>query len=303
MCVASVRFSNVKVSMKFKVFFFTSIVILSVFLVFPAAVVAQQPGEAVESGEAISDEQVQLNEEAVQAIFDENYARAISLLRESLLMGELNVTYLNLGRAYQKAGKCGQARQAYDKALEAPAVQQPSPKIVAAQTERYLEELDETCGDKEEAPASPTDEAAANDGKTDETQQSADGPAGGDVSADVQTDGGSQVMAWTATIAGVALVGGGVGMHFLAESERSDLREPQTNGSGVVTGMNQREFEEREQTANTYDTIGLSAGIIGGLTALTGVYLLVTSEGAEQPATADLWVGDGGAGITWTKRF
>jgi hypothetical protein len=40
-------------------------------------------------------------QEAARTIINEDYPRAIALLEESLIRGELNITYVNLGRAYQ----------------------------------------------------------------------------------------------------------------------------------------------------------------------------------------------------------
>lgn len=74
-----------------------------------------------------------------------DYAKAARLLRVSLDLGPTNVTYLNLGRALQKAGECAEARHAFEKALLAPAVDQPSPDKVREVAFKYQQELNATC--------------------------------------------------------------------------------------------------------------------------------------------------------------
>lgn len=72
-------------------------------------------------------EQQNLNDQAVQALTEENYAKAISYLEEALYIGGLNVSYLNLGRAYQRLGNCRKAKEALRKVPEAPRVEKPAP--------------------------------------------------------------------------------------------------------------------------------------------------------------------------------
>lgn len=72
-----------------------------------------------------SDDQVKLNQSAVEAILAEDYEKAAGLLEASLELGQLNVTWLNLGRAYQKLGRCDEARKAYLSVVTAPAVDEP----------------------------------------------------------------------------------------------------------------------------------------------------------------------------------
>ncbi len=86
-----------------------------------------------------------LNDDAVDALDEGNYETAISLLSASLQLGELNVTHANIGRAYQNLGACQEAQTHFDAALEAPAVERPTPEQVAGAIERYRAELRETC--------------------------------------------------------------------------------------------------------------------------------------------------------------
>ncbi|MEL6181195.1 MAG: hypothetical protein AAFS10_19720, partial [Myxococcota bacterium] len=83
--------------------------------------------------------------EGAKASNEGDYAKAVRLLKVSLDLGATNVTYLNLGRALQKAGECEEARHAYDKALLAPPVENPSPDKVRAIAFKYQQELNARC--------------------------------------------------------------------------------------------------------------------------------------------------------------
>lgn len=89
--------------------------------------------------------QYDMNRAGVEAVIKEDYERAIQLFRGSLAMGELNITYLNLGRAHQRAGQCRPAAEAYKAVLEAPKVASPSPREVEALSRQYYSELERDC--------------------------------------------------------------------------------------------------------------------------------------------------------------
>jgi hypothetical protein len=89
--------------------------------------------------------QLELNNQGVEAIVAKDFEQAVRLFRASLDLGELNITYVNMGRAYQYANQCEKAEDAYARALKAPAVPRPSPEKIAAVIERYREELKATC--------------------------------------------------------------------------------------------------------------------------------------------------------------
>jgi len=115
-------------------------IVASVTLVSPDAFAQSDPGEAI----VLSPSQTELNEQAVQAIIDEDYQAAERALRSALTLGEANVLYLNLGRALHRLGKCEAALEAYESVTSAPAVEAPSPDEVAAVLERYRGEVDPT---------------------------------------------------------------------------------------------------------------------------------------------------------------
>lgn len=89
--------------------------------------------------------QLDLNDRGVQAIGEEDYDSAIRLFEASIDIGELNITYLNLGRAYQYRGDCQEAQRYFNAALEAPAIERPGPAQIAEAVERFKAELEEEC--------------------------------------------------------------------------------------------------------------------------------------------------------------
>ena len=99
---------------------------------------ADEPAEA-------SQAQLELNQQGVEAIIAEDYPRAIRLFEASLDLGDLNITYLNLGRAYQHDGQCEKAEEKYGIALEAPQVSAPSAEEVQQTIMRYRDELRQKC--------------------------------------------------------------------------------------------------------------------------------------------------------------
>jgi hypothetical protein len=89
--------------------------------------------------------QYQLFEDGQVAYMDGEYLRAVDLFKASLLVGDLNITNLNLGRAYFKLGRCKEARGAYAKVRKAPRVRSPKPQDVMIRLNEYLVDLDEKC--------------------------------------------------------------------------------------------------------------------------------------------------------------
>lgn len=89
--------------------------------------------------------QLRLNNEAAQAVAEGDLERAILLLRSALELGELNVTWLNLGRTYARAGQCDAAADAYSHVPVSPAVEAPPAAEVSALAERYARDLHASC--------------------------------------------------------------------------------------------------------------------------------------------------------------
>jgi hypothetical protein len=113
------------------------------FLVFMSAGTALgQDAEFVEPTEA----QIQLFTEGSEAFKNFEYQRAVTLFKASLTVGELNITWLNLGRAYYKIGLCTEAREAFAKVRKAPKVASPTPLEIQSRLNEYVVELSKACG-------------------------------------------------------------------------------------------------------------------------------------------------------------
>jgi len=106
----------------------------------PAVGSTQEPGFV-----APTEAQYQLFKEGQDAYVAGEYLRSVDLFKASLLVGDLNITYLNLGRAHFKLGRCAEARGAFAKVRKAPRVKEPKPESVLIRLNEYLVELDEKC--------------------------------------------------------------------------------------------------------------------------------------------------------------
>jgi hypothetical protein len=70
---------------------------------------------------------------------------AIGMFQSSLNFGELNLTYVNLGRALYKVGHCEAAQKTYRKARTAPKVAEPTPEEIETLLVRFETELADAC--------------------------------------------------------------------------------------------------------------------------------------------------------------
>lgn len=93
----------------------------------------------------LSDYQLDANDAGVKALIAEDYTGALANFQSSLRLGESNITLLNLGRTYQKMGKCKEAKDAYARAANAPAVASPTREEIALVLSNYGKELPEFC--------------------------------------------------------------------------------------------------------------------------------------------------------------
>lgn len=95
-----------------------------------------------------SDSQQDYNDKGVVLMQQGDYAGAVASFRASVSLGNLNVTQLNLGRAYFRQTLCLDARQAYDAVETAPKVNAPTPAEIANLLQRFEAEYAETCSAK-----------------------------------------------------------------------------------------------------------------------------------------------------------
>lgn len=291
----------------------------------PAFAQQQQEPEAANGHEdqfaTYNDEQQRLNEKGVRAIIAKDYALAIALLEESSAIGELNVTYLNLGRAYQKMGDCKAAREAFDKAAQAPKVARPAPALIDKKLGEYRAELDKSCTTKNQtaeaaAPTEGAEEQPDADAKSDrksenKTAQAKNAAKETEPAQEVRPTPAPQTMTrddstspwgWVLTGTGVALAGAGVGTLFWAKSLRDEVRNASVNDHGFVSSMTRADALDKQSTASTLDTVGLGMTIGGAVLTGGGIYLLLTDD-TETPSRVSVQTGPDRLGVVWTGEF
>jgi tetratricopeptide (TPR) repeat protein len=117
---------------------FSSLLLVVLAVAIPATATAAQDGEDFAEP---TERQYELNEEALSEMSKGEYAKAASLLQESLHVQPLNITYLNLGRSYQKMDRCQDAREALEKVESAPRVEKPEPALIQKKADEYLAEI------------------------------------------------------------------------------------------------------------------------------------------------------------------
>ncbi len=268
---------------------------------------AQQPPDPHAHYAQPTPDQQELNTDAVEAMIKDNYARAAALLEQSNLISELNVAYLNLGRAYQKLGKCAKARAALHKALTAPKVAKPRPEIVAKKAHAYLDELDKTC--KEKAPAKADTAAKPPSGgepaASANTPKTAKTPAPAPPTAPLpaaETPG----WAWGAIAGGgLVLVGAGVTYLYSAGLNSDILGTSNFDANHVHHSLTEEQARNKMDTVDTLDTVALGAAIVGTAVVAVGVYGLVSTPEEAPPATSSLGVGPTRDGwqVQWRASF
>jgi tetratricopeptide (TPR) repeat protein len=242
-----------------------------------------------QNGEDLSptEEQQELNDEAVRAIIERDYAKAVALLEEALLIGELNVTYYNLATAYEGLDECRKAKKALDAAESAPEVQRPSPERLRAKIEELRTELPDQCPETQIESTSTLPPSSEQPERT-------------------YAESSAVLPIYLYTTAAV-FVGTGTALHLVARGKRQQVRDD-LGDDDIASELTFDRASELESQANTFDTIALGAVIAGGIAAATGTYFLLRNEAPEtQTATTgpapSVFVGQGGLGITLRGSF
>jgi len=112
---------------------------------------AENPADAAEAaasdevGTSFTNEQVTLNNQAVDATNAGNFQKAEELFRAMLHIGEFNVIWFNLGRTYASQGKCIEAREALMRVAGAPPIREIPKAELDARAQDHLKELDAQC--------------------------------------------------------------------------------------------------------------------------------------------------------------
>lgn len=264
-----------------------AIIVAAAIMAASAPALAQQPAGEREIAQP-SEREATLNEEAVRAIIDQDFGKAVALLEESRAMGESNVLYLNLGRAYQGLGRCAKAREMFDRVSIAPVVEEPAPALVDKKAAEFIAELEASC-EPEEAEA-VDDEAAPGDqpAEPDASPEQAEAPPQPEP-AQTEASGGSNVWAWTALGTGAVLGGAALGLELWAGSKRDSIG----GEGGQTANVTYAEAQDLESSANTLSTTALGLAVAGSVSAGVGLYLLFSdSEAPPQTSMSVGWTGE-----------
>ena len=87
------------------------------------ALLGQAPAPGLAQGEGLArltGEQRLLYEQAKKAYVAKEFQASVDLLSQALMLGEVDLFYFGLGRAYFKLGQCQNAQKSYARALAAP---------------------------------------------------------------------------------------------------------------------------------------------------------------------------------------
>ena len=96
----------------------------------------------------LTDEQININNKAVRLLAQEppQTSQAVEIVQAALVLGEKgDLLYLTLGRAYQLAGQCDQAKVEFEAAVAAPGVEGVPDDFVSKQLVDYREQMKTGC--------------------------------------------------------------------------------------------------------------------------------------------------------------
>lgn len=121
------------------------------------------PGAPSEGVIKFSDEQIALNNQAVDAGNAGDYKKAEQLFMAMLQGGEMNVIWGNLGSVYAKQGKCIEAKDAFERVWKTPKITEIPAETIEQGAAQALENLKRQCSATVVLKCSPTDMTVAFD--------------------------------------------------------------------------------------------------------------------------------------------
>ncbi|MBQ9242742.1 MAG: hypothetical protein IJ165_05885 [Proteobacteria bacterium] len=122
------------------------------------------PEEPADEGLTFSDEQIMLNNQAVEAVSSGNFKKAEQLFNAMLQIGEFNVIWMNLGRTYANQNKCLEAKEAYERVATAPAIKDYTVEMIQDTTRGFVRDLEAQCSSKIILNCNPPDMEVTIDG-------------------------------------------------------------------------------------------------------------------------------------------
>lgn len=122
-----------------------------------AAETATEPAIPPEEIIKFSDEQIMLNNQAVDAGNAGDYKKAEQLLMAMLQGGEMNIIWGNLGSLYAKQGKCIEAKDAFERVWTSPKISEIPAETIEQSAAQALEKLKAQCSANVIIKCSPAD--------------------------------------------------------------------------------------------------------------------------------------------------
>ncbi len=104
-----------------------------------------------------SDEQIMLNNQAVDAGNAGDYKKAEQLLMAMLQGGEMNIIWGNLGSLYAKQGKCIEAKDAFERVWKSPKITEIPAESIEQGALQAMEKLQAQCSARVVLRCSPSD--------------------------------------------------------------------------------------------------------------------------------------------------
>lgn len=240
------------------------VVIASVTCLAPRAWAQQADDEPAAGGTsteriAPTEKQQELNSLGLDAVSKQNYAKAVSYFEESLFLGELNTTWLYLGRAYKKMGECEEAEYALGQVFDTRHSSERSPEFIERKAADALAALSEQCA--EDDGVEPTSDAASS---------SVDDP--GTVEQDTPNGGGRARRGWSIGLmaGGGVFALGGVAAVLSGAAIRRDLDFTTEN---AAERERPPDYASRFRRADTLTGVGATAIGLGVVSASVGLYL------------------------------
>ncbi len=255
-----------------------------------------------------------LNSEAINLLGAQDPQGAINLLVESVKKQPFNLLYLNLGRAYQKAGRSVEAREAFLKVASPDVVclDQPTPAQVQAKSEEWLNELYLTCPGTLNLQCKPFDARVSINGSPAPCNQRIDlqpgqyiieGQAAGlvtrqeaiiqvmettDVNIEIDIPLTTEIPPWLHSASWASIIIGGVGLVTGGIS------------AGIVLGVNDevaqigaeqrplipsevRDLESQGETFELLQFVGYIVGVVGIAAGTAGLIWYYSEQPEENP--------------------
>ncbi len=282
-----------------------------------------------------TDAQMQLYDKAAAVFAKEEFDRAVRLFQAALYLGELNMLYLNMGRAYYRLGKCKEAEEAFAKVEAAPSLAHPSPAEIKLKLESYRKDLQYTCPGVLDLRCEQAGMTVSIDGAPDQTcgaipldpgEHSVVAKLSGKTNevivnieprktkvlplrVDLEGDGPDvfTVVGWGATGLGSALILSAVLVNYLSLAPQLDAFEEALVSLDPPTPA-QTLREDIETTQSAVLLLGISGAVItaGGvvLLLLSGEETAPTTQQPGPPSSGlDIWASPESTGVRWTHSW